>query len=1327
MRKFKRIVAVLMCFLLLLPNLGWNVLAAEDVSTEMIQIPESSNWKGAVGGDVGGNDKISADNFLIKENDDGSVNMSVKNNRGKIANDLEGIAYYFQQVDPTENYELATKVKVDSFDANNQVSFGVMLRSNLLISTEIKTGDYLAVGGIRQDIRGFFKEGSESYKYPDELDFTANNPAPGEEYILKLRKEGNVYQLTVGEETKTFTDFTGEINYVGLFAARNISVIYSDIHLNKLKKVQRLEVNSENMKTEYLTDEELNLDGLVVKAIYDNGEEAILSENEYIVTGFDSSTVSTNTITINFGGAKETIDLTIKALTLLDLSIKYYPAKTVYYPGDKFDPAGSEILGTFNNGETYSLSEDQIDFTVDNVTIDDNFSFNKPGTTTISIVPKDFPTVTKSFTVTVKDTELKGLEVVKQPAKTQYFIGDELDLTGMVVYGIYKDKSKVRLMDNEYTVSGFESKTTGNKNVVISHKDASETITFNVKEKEALKLKITQYPTTTFTVGDSFTSDRLEVSKIYDNGDQEVLSSDAYVIDSSTFNSDRTGMYSITVTPKMDVLDPVTYKVTVRDQVEYKFEFIRFGQSTSDGKNTIEYLENDTVRLAAVDGAGKITGDHDGISFYYTEIDADEDNFELSADIKVIEYAKNPHDGQESFGIMARDAIFESGDQKGIFSSNIAAIGGFSGGTREDNGTQLFVRTGVTSPDGTGSQGIQKEMLKAERPTADNTKEYRLTLKKTNNGFTGIINDGDQMIEKDIYAPDILNVQNGKAYVGFYTARVATIEVSNIDFKATAAATDAPKGEAPVKEVTPQFDILSLDKTSEPNYRLIVQSNVNGSVTIKEGNEVIGYDVPMKAGQKFEIPTTIAQNANTNFSFVFIPDETQKLTNYDRIIQNFTVEMKTYAEDGNIYVSPNGSSAGDGSKEKPLDLDTAIAFVKPGQHIYVMEGQYVRNRILEIKKYNDGTKDEMKYLWADPEAETRPVIDFDKKTEGVIHSGNYWHVKGLDFTQSAGNTKGYTVGGHHNIIENIKTYANGDTGLQISRTDDSNRIADWPSYNLILNSESFDNRDPSDNNADGFAAKLTVGEGNIFRGTIAHNNIDDGWDLYTKVGTGAIGAVTIEESIAYNNGFLTDGTVGAGDKNGFKLGGEGVHVPHIIKNSVAFGNGAAGITSNSNPGVIAENNYAFNNAGGNMIFTTYGQIIPDFTINGFLSFFTVDSPEKSRDNYQHPDTDKNFMFDGTQSVNQSGVVLPDEVVQSLATIQNFEQNQDGTIIWNGVWDTFGEFMAQFEEPGEACVKPGKGPKTEKPQRPGKNPIPGYCKKTEKQVKIGYLDLYRNFM
>jgi hypothetical protein len=106
---------------------------------------------------------------------------------------------------------------------------------------------------------------------------------------------------------------------------------------------------------------------------------------------------------------------------------------------------------------------------------------------------------------------------------------------------------------------------------------------------------------------------------------------------------------------------------------------------------------------------------------------------------------------------------------------------------------------------------------------------------------------------------------------------------------------------------------------------------------------------------------------------------------------------------------------------------------------------------------------------------------------------------GFEVFKAADN--GIFVGGNNNIVESCILHGNRDTGLQISRYASSAAKSEWPANNLILNCESYDSYDPATGeNADGFAAKLTVGAGNVFRGCVAHNNIDDGWDLYTKTG-----------------------------------------------------------------------------------------------------------------------------------------------------------------------------------------------------------------------------------
>src|SRR6185369_6271589 len=142
---------------------------------------------------------------------------------------------------------------------------------------------------------------------------------------------------------------------------------------------------------------------------------------------------------------------------------------------------------------------------------------------------------------------------------------------------------------------------------------------------------------------------------------------------------------------------------------------------------------------------------------------------------------------------------------------------------------------------------------------------------------------------------------------------------------------------------------------------------------------------------------------------------------------------------------------------------------------------------------------------------------------------------------------------------------------------------------LILNCESYDNYDlppGGGENADGFACKLTAGNGNVFRGCVSHNNIDDGWDLYTKTDTGPIGPVTLDQCVAYGNGSLSDGTSNAnGDRNGFKLGGSDIAVAHLVTRCVAIGNGKNGFTWNSNHGAIRVINcLALDNAEGNFNF-----------------------------------------------------------------------------------------------------------------------------------------------
>lgn len=288
-----------------------------------------------------------------------------------------------------------------------------------------------------------------------------------------------------------------------------------------------------------------------------------------------------------------------------------------------------------------------------------------------------------------------------------------------------------------------------------------------------------------------------------------------------------------------------------------------------------------------------------------------------------------------------------------------------------------------------------------------------------------------------------------------------------------------------------------------------------------------------------------------------------------------------------VYCSPDASSSGEGSKDDPIDVLSAIKMIQPGGVIYLLGGVYSFDSTILIDDTNNGLAGNYKMIMAYPGDEV--VWDFSAmevsgSNRGVVLDGDYWYFKGFEITKAGDN--GMLLSGNDNIIELMEFNDNQDTGLQLSRYKTSNSdIASWPSDNLILNSTAKNNCDNATmENADGFAAKLTCGEGNVFDGCMSYNNSDDGWDLYAKAETGPIGVVTIRNCIAFRNGYTEFGEgFGDCDGNGFKLGGGGIGTAHIVENCLAFENLNCGFTDNNNPklGSITKCTAYNNGIGGN--------------------------------------------------------------------------------------------------------------------------------------------------
>ena len=500
----------------------------------------------------------------------------------------------------------------------------------------------------------------------------------------------------------------------------------------------------------------------------------------------------------------------------------------------------------------------------------------------------------------------------------------------------------------------------------------------------------------------------------------------------------------------------------------------------------------------------------------------------------------------------------------------------------------------------------------------------KLTIRKNNTGyFVSYTDASGNTTTKKYYDTEALSqLDEDNVYIGLFASRTCDVTFSDISLTTINPEDDDPKEERPMEYKDVVLGISSASTASTEDYKLKGLSNVDGHVVVTKGEEVVG-EADVKADEAFTFDTKLKVGDN-KYTVTLTPDSTFKFdeyempTSYDPIEISKTVTYAYFTGDL-IYVSAEATAAvdeakanetysskaqinsGKGTKSNPIDIYNAVAYAKAGQKILLLEGDYkVANNLL-IPFGINGTSEKPIYMMPE-KAGTRVVLDFKGTTgEGLTLCGNYWYIQNIDVTHSANGKDGIHVAGSYNVLDCVDTYENGNTGIQISRFSNVQAKSDWPAYNTIKNCTSHNNADAGYEDADGFAAKLTIGKGNVFLGCIAHNNADDGWDLFAKVETGNIPTVVIMNCVAYANGFLEDGT-NAGNGNGFKMGGSSLSAGHVLLNSVAFDNKAKGIDSNSCPDNVVVSSTSYNNFNYNVGLYTNDSKNTNYNVYGVLSY-----------------------------------------------------------------------------------------------------------------------------
>ena len=575
------------------------------------------------------------------------------------------------------------------------------------------------------------------------------------------------------------------------------------------------------------------------------------------------------------------------------------------------------------------------------------------------------------------------------------------------------------------------------------------------------------------------------------------------------------------------------------------------------------------LRIMSTGRAGKVSDcGYDQFRCIYTALPSDTD-FLFEADVRVAGFLREPGPtNREAFGIFIRDTM-DRDPLTGLFYSNMAAVGGYYGrynfygreGLRAEDNSCVHNFTMYRKIDDPG--GGTLDSMHYAVPSSDPA-VFHLALMRS----------GDTVFAK-MEAPDGSNLLDPD---------------KNGGIEELAGEGNVHCGERPSVRLPEAF------RCRDPKYLYIGFLTTDAEMCIDK--ESVRIQLLSGEGRKPETHPA-REGSSCRLSEKKNHEADAGKMDADPGKDRDTLPQSGCRGDGSVpccppddtaytcvlHVSADGSPSGDGSPDRPYDLQTAVQCCPPGGLVRLKAGKYLPEQPVIIRKEDSGDGRKRKYLSGPSSPDEKAVLDFGGSCHDLRICGDYWTIENICVSRGYG----IRIEGSHNCLNRCVSCHNLETGILIRHPDNFSARKDWPRENTVDNCISFDNRDPSECNADGFACKVAAGTGNIFRNCLSFLNSDDGFDLYSK--NRKTGRVRIENCQSFLNGFKRDRNGGlvptAGNGTGFKLGGSGLYIEHTAVACLAEGNRRDGIRNNSNPYFRVERCTSKNNGNSNILYSIY--------------------------------------------------------------------------------------------------------------------------------------------
>ena len=167
--------------------------------------------------------------------------------------------------------------------------------------------------------------------------------------------------------TKEITDYIVIAGKKLTAGTKSISILYTENDITKkavqgitvvAKTLTKIEITKEPTKKSYVEGQNFDIEGMEVKATYDNGSTEVITE--YEVTNGTNLKVGQPSVTIKYGEKEATQGITVVAKELTKIEITKEPTNKSYIEGQNFDREGMEVKATYDNGRTEVIENYEI-------------------------------------------------------------------------------------------------------------------------------------------------------------------------------------------------------------------------------------------------------------------------------------------------------------------------------------------------------------------------------------------------------------------------------------------------------------------------------------------------------------------------------------------------------------------------------------------------------------------------------------------------------------------------------------------------------------------------------------------------------------------------------------------------------------------------------------------------------------------------------------------------------------------------------------------------------------------------------------------------------